>query len=99
MPLGELNQLFTLGGEYRNDKLSDPGNLKGSGSTSANQYALFVEDEWRIFEPLAFTGGVRMDNHEDYGVHWSPRAYLVYNATDTVTVKVAGQLRLKRHRY
>ncbi|AMO82666.1 catecholate siderophore receptor CirA [Obesumbacterium proteus] len=87
VPLGELNQLFTLGGEYRNDKLSDPGNLKGSGSTSANQYALFVEDEWRIFEPLAFIGGVRMDNHEDYGVHWSPRAYLVYNATDTVTVK------------
>lgn len=31
--------------------------------------------------------GVRMDDHETYGEHWSPRAYLVYNATDTVTVK------------
>lgn len=46
-----------------------------------------MEDEWRIFEPLALTTGVRMDDHETYGEHWSPRAYLVYNATDTVTVK------------
>lgn len=28
-----------------------------------------------------------MDDHDTYGDHWSPRAYLVYNATDTVTVK------------
>ena len=68
---------------------SDAVNLTGgtSSKTSASQYALFVEDEWRIFEPLALTTGVRMDDHETYGEHWSPRAYLVYNATDTVTVK------------
>ncbi len=28
------------------------------------------------FEPLALTTGVRMDDHETYGEHWSPRAYL-----------------------
>lgn len=54
-----------------------------------------MEDEWRIFEPLALTTGVRMDDHETYGEHWSPRAYLVYNATDTVTVKGAGRRHLK----
>ncbi|SQC85864.1 ferric iron-catecholate outer membrane transporter [Klebsiella pneumoniae] len=52
-----------------------------------SQYALFIEDEWRIIEPLALTTGIRMDDHQTYGDHWSPRAYLVYNATDTVTVK------------
>lgn len=87
LPLSPINQLLTLGGEWRHDKLEDPVNLKGSGNTSASQYALFIEDEWRIFEPLALTTGVRMDDHETYGDHWSPRAYLVYNATDTVTVK------------
>lgn len=89
LPLGEINQLLTFGGEWRHDKLSDPVNLTGgnSSSTSASQYALFVEDEWRIFEPLALTTGVRMDDHETFGDHWSPRAYLVYSATDTVTVK------------
>lgn len=89
LPLGEINQLLTFGGEWRHDKLKDPVNLTGSTSstTSASQYALFLEDEWRIFEPLALTTGIRMDDHETYGDHWSPRAYLVYNATDTVTVK------------
>jgi outer membrane receptor for ferrienterochelin and colicins len=87
VPLGEINQLFTLGGEWRHDELTDAVNLQGSGSTTSGQYALFVEDEWRMLESLALTGGVRMDDHRDYGVHWSPRAYLVYNATDTVTLK------------
>ncbi|SCB75891.1 outer membrane receptor for ferrienterochelin and colicins [Kosakonia oryzendophytica] len=89
LPLGAINQLVTVGGEWRHDKLQDPVNLTGGSSskTSANQYALFVEDEWRIVEPLALTTGVRMDDHDTYGDHWSPRAYLVYNATDTVTVK------------
>jgi len=89
LPLGEINQLLTFGGEWRHDKLKDPVNLTGgsSSSTSTSQYALFLEDEWRIFEPLALTTGIRMDDHDTYGDHWSPRAYLVYNATDTVTVK------------
>ncbi|MBU9847255.1 catecholate siderophore receptor CirA [Rahnella ecdela] len=87
VPLGDYNQFLTFGGEYRNDKLEDGVNMKNGGSTQANQYALFLEDEWRIFESLALTGGVRMDDHENYGVNWSPRAYLVYNATDTVTMK------------
>ncbi len=97
LPLTAINQFLTVGGEWRHDKLSDAVNLTGgtSSKTSASQYALFVEDEWRIFEPLALTTGVRMDDHETYGEHWSPRAYLVYNATDTVTVKGAGRRHLK----
>ena len=89
LPLEMINQFVTVGGEWRHDKLKDPVNLTGgsSSSTSASQYALFIEDEWRIFEPLALTTGIRMDDHETYGDHYSPRAYLVYNATDTVTVK------------
>lgn len=88
LPLDMINQLVTFGGEWRHDKLKDPVNLSSGGqSTSASQYALFIEDEWRIIEPLALTTGIRMDDHQTYGDHWSPRAYLVYNATDTVTVK------------
>lgn len=87
LPLMDINQLLTFGGEWRHDKLSDAVNLKGSGNNSASQYALFVEDEWRLLESLALTGGVRMDDHETYGDHWSPRLYLVWNATDNVTVK------------
>lgn len=87
LPLMAINQLLTFGGEWRHDKLSDSVNLKSGGDASASQYALFVEDEWRLLDSLALTGGLRMDDHETYGDHWSPRLYLVWNASDTVTVK------------
>nr|WP_318380974.1 catecholate siderophore receptor CirA [uncultured Enterobacter sp.] len=87
VPVEAINQFVTVGGEWRHDKLKDPVNLTGGSATSTSQYALFIEDEWRIAEPLALTTGVRLDDHDTYGDHWSPRAYLVYNATDTLTVK------------
>ncbi len=75
LPLDMINQLVTFGGEWRHDKLKDPVNLSSGGqSTSASQYALFIEDEWRIIEPLALTTGIRMDDHQTYGDHRSPPA-------------------------
>ncbi|WP_348246459.1 TonB-dependent receptor domain-containing protein, partial [Salmonella enterica] len=73
-----VNQFLTFGGEWRHDKLSDAVNLTGGSrtKTSASQYALILEDEWRIFEPLALTTGLLMYDHDTYGDHWSPRAYL-----------------------
>ncbi|MGS9235592.1 catecholate siderophore receptor CirA, partial [Salmonella enterica subsp. enterica serovar Infantis] len=74
LPLASVNQFLTFGGECRHDKLSDAVNLTGGSSTKtyASQYALFLEDEWRIFEPLALTTGILMDDHENYVDHWSP---------------------------
>ena len=42
--------MLTFGGEVRYDKLEDSGTQNGSGKTSARQYGLFVEDEWRIID-------------------------------------------------
>lgn len=87
LAVADTNQLITMGGEVRHNKLVDPVNLKTSNSTSASQTALFVEDEWRIIDPLALTTGLRMDYHQIYGDHWNPRAYLVYDLSDTVVIK------------
>lgn len=48
---------------------------------------LFIEDEWRLRDDLALTLGVRRDDHSEFGGHTSPRAYLVWNATDNWTLK------------
>ncbi|MCS5960730.1 hypothetical protein LNP74_17895 [Klebsiella pneumoniae subsp. pneumoniae] len=57
-----INQLVTFGGEWRHDKLKDPVNLSSGGqSTSASQYALFIEDEWRIIEAAG------ADHRHSYG--------------------------------
>ncbi|MDC9582430.1 catecholate siderophore receptor CirA [Xenorhabdus sp. PR6a] len=87
IPLFDNIDMLTIGGEYKYDKLSDKGNLKGDGSTNKKQFALFAENELYIAEPLILTTGLRMDHHEDFGEHYSPRVYLVYSATDSITVK------------
>lgn len=51
------------------------------------QRALFVENEWSLTPDLALTLGLRWDDHKRYGDHWSPRAYLVWTAGDTLTLK------------
>ncbi|MEQ4675462.1 catecholate siderophore receptor CirA [Providencia vermicola] len=87
IPLFDHADMLTLGAEHKTEKLTDNINIKNSGSTEKKQYALFAENEWYIADPLILTTGLRMDHHEDFGQHYSPRVYLVYNATQEVTVK------------
>lgn len=78
------NHTFTLGGQYWDAKMIDgvaPGAFKHT------QWALFAEDEWRFADNLALTVGVRNDNHNVFGNQISPRAYLVWNTSENLTVK------------
>ncbi|MFA7678550.1 MAG: TonB-dependent receptor [Pigmentiphaga sp.] len=56
-------------------------------SVSLSSYALFLEDDFSITDKFVLTGGVRMDHHENYGSHWSPRLYGVYHVTDALTLR------------
>ncbi|WP_293612984.1 TonB-dependent receptor [Ponticaulis sp.] len=87
VPLGQ--HTFNVGGFYRNEQMHDETSNRLSDRTDAErtQFALFVEDEWRLFEDFALTGGIRMDNDEEYGDHWTPRLYAVWNVTEDFTLK------------
>ncbi|MGO1767282.1 MAG: TonB-dependent receptor domain-containing protein, partial [Advenella sp.] len=82
---------LTFGGQYQRGRLKDDSatglNQTTPGTINMNQYALFVEDEIALRHNLALTLGARMDDHELYGVHWSPRAYLVYHPNDRFTIR------------
>jgi outer membrane receptor for ferrienterochelin and colicins len=52
-----------------------------------NMWSLFAEDTWRIIEPFALTAGIRYDDHDVFGDHFSPRLYGVYNLNDQWTIK------------
>ncbi|RRV04225.1 TonB-dependent receptor [Pseudomonas sp. v388] len=54
---------------------------------SVVQKALFAENEWSVTDSFSLTTGLRMDHHEEYGVHFSPRVYGVWRATDDWTFK------------
>lgn len=85
-----LNTL-TLGAFYRHEDLTDLTSNRLAGSTTTGttrtNWALFAENELRIAETFRLTGGIRLDDDEQYGTHWTPRIYAVWNATPAVTVK------------
>lgn len=88
----ELYGSHTLvtGGQFIESVLTDqnPGNRTGLDEEfSVKQWALFAEDEWWLTPDFALTGGLRMDHHEIYGAHWSPRGYAVWHATEQLTFK------------
>ncbi|MFL9922732.1 TonB-dependent receptor [Herbaspirillum lusitanum] len=88
MPLGA--HWLVAGLQWSEGKLSDqnPGLRTGRNELfSVTQKALFVEDEWKLSEAWSLTGGLRLDHHQIYGKHWSPRLYSVWHANDNLTLK------------
>jgi outer membrane receptor for ferrienterochelin and colicins len=82
---------LSIGGYYRREDLTDRvGNLL-AGSTldgaSRRQVAVFAEDELRLLAGLRLTGGLRMDDDQQYGTHWTPRVYAVWNIDRAFTLK------------
>ncbi|WP_261835274.1 TonB-dependent receptor domain-containing protein [Vibrio ishigakensis] len=77
----------TMGGDWNYSELKNPDSLTETGKASVNQQALFVQDQWQFAEDFTFTYGTRVDFHEEFGTHWSPRAYLVNTTTDKLTIK------------
>lgn len=83
VPLADAHML-TVGGQWMDAQVID-GLATERFAKSA--WAIFVEDEWRIIDSLALTMGGRYEDHEAFGGHFSPRAYLVWNASNQWTVK------------
>lgn len=83
--------VLSVGLFYRHADLTDlTGNgLSGSTRTGATRtnWALFAENELSILDNLKLTGGIRMDDDEQYGSHWTPRIYAVWNITPEFTLK------------
>lgn len=88
LPLG--SHMLTLGGTYLSQRLNDQtGNQLSGGPNKIDRYqwALFAEDEWRLTEKFAVTAGLRMDEDENFGTHFSPRLYGVWHLADRWTLK------------
>lgn len=82
--------ITTAGLQWNESKLTDwnQGLMDGRDYTfSVTQKALFAENEWSMTDTFALTTGLRMDEHEQYGTHFSPRVYGVWRATPDWTFK------------
>ena len=78
---------LTIGGEVRKSELENQRDLPTIGSEKVTQEAFYVQDEWQLAQDWTLTYGTRVDHHETFGTEVSPRAYLVHNLTDNLTIK------------
>ena len=86
-PLGD--HLLTVGANFEKEELSDRTSNQISNRTDvdASKWALFAEDEWMLPGNVSVTGGVRLDDDENYGSHVSPRLYGVWGMAPRSTLK------------
>src|SRR5690606_26507158 len=79
------SHLLTGGAEYRRTELEHNLNLQG-GEVKVDQSAAYLQDEFSLGE-VDLTLGGRVDHHDVYGTEFSPRAYAVYNLSDSWVIK------------
>ena len=80
------SNLFTLGGEVRNEELESDTMVNGDDDVTHG--ALFIQDELSLFgNRLLLTPGIRWDDHEEFGSETSPRLYALYKITDRINLK------------
>ena len=84
VPMGEKH-LITAGLEHRIEKLKNPNLTNSKDDTTLD--SLYLQDEIDLNDNILITLGARFDDHESFGNEISPRASIVWNATDKLILK------------
>ena len=82
--LWEKHQI-TLGGEVVLENLQSQRITGGERGLLTN--ALFIQDEFRPISAFALVIGGRLDNHSEFGTHFSPKLSTMYRATDELRLR------------
>ena len=85
---------YTFGGRYKNEEFVDetnglltsqiPGAVRSVERWIA---AVFAEAEWNLHEDFLLTTGLRLDDDELFGKHYSPRIYGNWRLSENFTLK------------
>jgi outer membrane receptor for ferrienterochelin and colicins len=81
------DHIMTAGVEYLNTEIKDDIQYPVNGSDSLGLTSVFFQDQIELSDNLTATIGIRAEDAEIYGFHLSPRAYLVYDLGDGITLK------------
>ena len=75
--------LFTMGSEFWTENLED----KTGRDETVDNLGIYLQDEYRIIDPLYLVAGLRYDEHSDFGSEWTPRTSLVYSLLQNLRIK------------
>ena len=86
------NHLATAGGQWKADETKTAAGYKSLDGTYGRksemwEYAIFVEDEWAMLKKFTLTAGLRYQDNEYYGDHFTGRIYGVFAIDDAWTIK------------
>ena len=81
--LGKDN-LLIVGAEHHISKSTNEG--LGYNNKEIRNTAIYLQDTWKFAPKWSLIPGVRMDNHNMFGTHWTPKVALNYNADDKTQV-------------
>ena len=82
--LGEKHQL-TLGGDVVLENLQSQRITGGERDIFTN--SLFAQNQFRPLSAFVFVIGGRLDNHSEFGTHFSPKLSTLYRVTDDLRVR------------
>ncbi|WP_291323142.1 TonB-dependent receptor [Desulfonatronospira sp.] len=83
------SHLVTLGFDFRRDELDDTQMGELRNKEHVNNFSVFLQDEFNIFDPLYLVLGLRYDNHSEYGDQWTTRASTIYSLSDSIRVRAS----------
>ncbi len=78
---------LTGGVDLRRQQIKDPNTYLQTGRVRTNQYAVFLQDEFKASERWLLTLGGRLDHHPNFGKHFSPKAYANYFLDSDAVIK------------
>ncbi len=83
---------ITFGSNFDEQKLQDQStNLNREVDRIRNrQWSLFAEHDWQIHPAVGLTGGLRLDNNQQFDTHFSPRLYVVWQTSPNWTIKTGA---------
>ncbi|SEL54106.1 ferric enterobactin receptor [Pseudoxanthomonas sp. GM95] len=98
--IGGMDNIWTLGFEYRDSELDDPYSMTQTGTgvegvdltnrdgkTDEQVTAVFIEDNIYATERLTVTPGLRFDHHSAFGNNFSPSLNVQYKLTPDWLIK------------
>jgi len=79
---------YTLGVSISQEELNDPLTTTGKLiSGKADTAAIYAEGRLRFSDALTVTGGLRVDHHDKFGTHATPRLYANYDFGNGMMLK------------
>ncbi|MCK9511041.1 MAG: FepA family TonB-dependent siderophore receptor [Pigmentiphaga sp.] len=95
LALGGIDQMVTVGGEFRQQKLDDPystssgRNATGDDNSQSKMRnsAVFVESNIAVTDDFILTPGLRVDHYDEFGTNWSPSLNASYFLTPEISLK------------